>query len=100
MATYKNYDELCRETKQMPPDTDLLAFTNLYKRFGIECKIEDVSKDGKVTGYAIILSVNEDRWHDRDTIVTTNEKITGYNGFYTSISFDENGQFKGQEIIE
>ena len=98
MATYKNYDELCRKTKQMPSDTDLLAFTNLYKRLGIECKIESISEDGTTTGYAVIL-VTDDTWLESFG-ATKSEKITGYTGFYTSIIFDVNGGFKGQEIIE
>lgn len=60
MTIYKNYDELCRKTLQMPPETDLWAFCSLYRRFGIEL---EMSFDEKLKGesqIAIIIRIGSD----------------------------------------
>ena len=95
---YQNYDELCRKTMQMPPNTDLLSFTQLYKRFGIECKIEGPDEVEGDQGYLIVLLAN-DSWISLDE-ATMDKRITGYNGFHTRIMFDKNGKFEEQEIVE
>lgn len=92
MTIYQNYDELCRKTKQMPPDTDLLAFTNLYKRFGIECKIQRW-----MGGYCIDLFVSEGLNEEGKTI---HKKIdSGTRGeHFSRIYFDGVGKFISHNI--
>lgn len=102
---YENYDELCRETRQMPSDTDLLAFTNLYKRLGIECRIYVSNEDGWVFGEIEKMDHFSIRFAESGTgddggIATICEKFGGYGGFYTSVVFDKNGKFVGQGFWE
>lgn len=100
---YKNYDELCRKTRQMPPHTDLLAFTNLYKRFDIECKILEVppNRDGTNKLYQIQLTGKDSFMGLHGDQATEHEVFNNsYNGFYTEIIFDENGKFLKQSFFE
>ena len=88
---YKNYDELCQKTKQMPPDTDLLAFTNLYKRFGIECKISDCDEGFLIHFSSLkIDEINES--------MTVDEKIIGDGFFGCNVIFSKDGKFIKQEF--
>ena len=74
-------------------DSDLAKFFNLYLCFGVECKvIENKDKDG----WFIILA-ESDLYDDN---VTTSDKFKGYNGFYTQIEFDKDGQFTKQGFWE
>ena len=66
----------------MPPDTDLLAFINLYKRFGIECKIIDDNDR-----LEIIMSDGHPVNYQDETI---DKRIHGKK---TKIIFDYNGKY-------
>ena len=73
--------------------TDLQKFVELYKSFGIECKVID--KDNLKH---IILSegsyISEEEQH------TTSVMFDGYCGFHTKITFLVDGGFIGQEFLE
>lgn len=63
--------------------SDLEAFVDLYKRFGIELKEYKVESE-------IIITL----------ISGSNEKFGGYEGFYSVCTFDINGKFVKQEFYE
>ena len=63
--------------------TDLEKFLELYRSVGIEPEIE---KKGD--------------WTDLRLESDEKGKILGYSGFFTVITFDENGRFKDQGIWE
>jgi hypothetical protein len=74
----------------MPPDTDLLAFTNLYKRFGIECRISDCDE-----GFKVVLLTSGSY---PVAIYTMDERIHGFKGCTSGIVFDKEGNFLKQGI--
>lgn len=89
---YENYDELCRKTKRMPINTDLLAFTNLYKRFGIECKIKDCEE-----GYKIVF-LSDGQYSISLDPYTRDKRLVGFKGSTSGIVFDQNGKFLNQGL--
>lgn len=76
----------------MPPNTDLLAFTNLYKRFGIECKISDCED-----GFKIVL-LTEGLYSISTDVYTMDKKIEGFKGCTSGIVFNKEGEFLKQGI--
>ena len=66
--------------------TDLEKFIELYKSFGINCKI---AKNDN--GDNIIKLCGSGSYMYED--VTKSELFDGYNGFYSDIIFDKNGKF-------
>lgn len=96
MTIYQNYDELCLKTQQMPPHTDLLAFTQLYKRFGIECKIEHFKDNKKHGGDIFSIELTGETKHNATPEQTVSDKLNGVQVCHTSILFDSNGKFLEQ----
>ena len=94
---YENYDELCRSVG-MPVNTDMLAFTNIYKRLGIELRIGafEIVKGGKEYVYQI--KMMEGGYPDG--YETESDKFEGYFGFYTEVYFDNDGKFIKQGFWE
>jgi hypothetical protein len=77
--------------------TDLEAFIDLYARFGIDCKVETEDSN---THQFIILLVEDSLLPSATSETKSSGKLTGYNGFYSRIEFDENGKFVQQEFLE
>lgn len=85
-------------------ETDLERFVALYKSFGIECKINhipemdisDVVDFHIPEHYEIILGDNYDPIRE----ATESEKFDGYDGFFTDIHFDMEGNFIQQGFWE
>ena len=73
--------------------SDLQAFIELYKRFGIE--LTPRYYEDKIE---IILA--EDDYYDGNPSHALTEKITGYSGFYSSITFNLEGKFIEQGFWE
>lgn len=77
--------------------TDLEAFIDLYARFGINCKVETEESS---THQFIILLVEDSHLPTTSSKTESSGKLTGYNGFYSRVEFDENGKFVQQEFLE
>lgn len=75
--------------------TDIEKFIELYRSFGIECK-ENVSDSGD----RFIVLCAGDEWTPAEEGETRSDKLDGYVGFYTLITFDADGKFKGQGFRE
>lgn len=73
--------------------TDLEKFVELYKGFGIECKVEKTD-----TGSVITLACEGSYSHEN--YETASDKFDGYPGFHTDITFDKNGKFIKQGFWE
>lgn len=69
----------------------LTDFVQLYSRFGVTCKVNKHEE-----GYNVILT--EDI--HADITDTASEKFEGYNGFYTEVIFNHEGQFIRQGFWE
>ena len=65
--------------------TDLEKFLELYRSVGIEPEINEVKN-----GTLLRLEAESSR----------NSPFVGYMGFYTQITFDQNGKFQNQGIWE
>jgi len=78
--------------------TDQNKFIELYKGFGIDCKVNGSSDGSKmiILGYDCI-GINP---NDDDQTFTESEKFTGYGGFHTQVIFDEKGKFVKQGFWE
>ena len=75
--------------------TDLEKFVELYKSFGIECKVVEekpYNKDGAHKAIYLGDIDSED--------ATTSEKLTGYSGFGSDVIFDMEGKFIRQGFWE
>jgi len=72
------------------PQSDLEKFIDLYKSVGIELEVKK-SEPPDEGVQMITIEVNE---------YNMSKSITGYNGFYTNIYFDESGKFIQQGIWE
>ena len=73
--------------------TDLNKFIELYLSFGIDLS-DQVKLDGS-NEYTIWIYP-----HDYYGKITGSEKIKGYIGFYTSVTFDKDGNFISQLCAE
>ena len=79
--------------------TDLERFVELYKTFGIECKIiEPEGIDSSLNQKVKIIRLSESSYLVDDA--TTSKKFDGYSGFYSEIIFTENGEFIKQGFWE
>lgn len=76
--------------------TDLECFVELYRSFGIECKV-NISIEGQVATQVIYIGYGVWGMYD---VVTESPKFDGYYGFYSSVSFDMAGKFIGQGFWE
>jgi len=74
--------------------TDLERFVELYKSFGIECKVDD---DGDGNQYVCLA---EDQAPPNAYDVTISEKLEGWEGFHSIIKFDQHGNFISQGFWE
>lgn len=81
--------------------TDLERFVELYKSFGIDCKVNIAEKDGQ------LMHVNKDDrfiligdYYDNKHETTGSDKFTGYPSFYSDVVFDKDGKFKTQGFWE
>jgi len=73
--------------------TDLEKFVELYRSFGIECKIN--SEDDR---QIINLCSEDDDGEDRNG--TVSPKLIGHYGFFSKVSFDIYGKFVSQGFWE
>lgn len=74
--------------------TDLERFIELYKSFGIECKVNKTNKDQ----YILFVQQNDyDKYENRET---RSEKFDGYYCFHSDITFDLDGKFIKQGFWE
>lgn len=74
---------------------DVDAFVDLYKRFGVNLKVERYPSDWKIpNGYYIVLS---NSYLDS---ASPSDKFTGYMGFYSVVQFDAEGRFVEQAFAE
>lgn len=73
--------------------TDLEKFIDLYKSFGID--LSDQAISDKDEEYDIWIYP-----HNYYGTIKGSEKIEGYIGFYTVITFDKDGKFKNQLCAE
>jgi hypothetical protein len=72
--------------------TDLERFVELYRSFGIECKVTQFPKqEGQFIVMREAYGVKE---------VTESKKLDGHLGFYSDVQFDENGKFLRQGFWE
>lgn len=71
--------------------TDLESFIDLYKRFGIDVKVNEVDKNKSIT-LSHTLHTDEKE--------TTHESFGGYEGFSTTITFSHEGKYIGQDFWE
>lgn len=78
-------------------NTDLGKFVELYARFGIDCKVNQRSKEEQFLGYEITMTPEK---HADSRVDTTNAKIDGYGGYYVRHLFDQNGKFIQMGIWE
>ncbi len=79
--------------------TDLQRFVELYKSFGIECKVNQVDVPHQYSHMAtkdqyIVLTDGRS-----DHEVTSDGRFNGY-GMFSDIVFDANGKFKSQGFWE
>lgn len=79
--------------------TDLQRFVELYKSFGIECKVNQVDVPHQYSHMAtkdqyIVLTDGRS-----DHEATSDGRFNGY-GMFSDIVFDENGKFKSQGFWE
>jgi hypothetical protein len=70
--------------------TDLERFVELYKSFGIECKVIDTDKGSEIWLCAGNLYHNG----------TISDKFTGYYDFFSIVRFDFDGVFMEQSFVE
>lgn len=75
--------------------TDINRFVELYKSFGIECKVNTVSDVGS-QHLEIIIGSGEYAYDE----YTKSDKFEGYSGFYSRVKFDTNGKFINQGFWE
>jgi len=73
--------------------TDLERFVDLYRSFGIECK---VNEEDEYMEIELVQEFDYDRF-DKET---RSDKFCGYPGFYSVIYFDLSGNFIKQEFGE
>ena len=73
--------------------TDLEKFVDLYKSFGVECKINQDENTDRL--YIVFGESNYD-----DGEFTLSDKFKGYCGFYTQIWFTQDGNFLEQGFWE
>ncbi|MBT6068585.1 hypothetical protein HOG48_02410, partial [Candidatus Peregrinibacteria bacterium] len=73
--------------------TDLEKFVELYKGFGVECKVNK-TKDGSEITLACEGSFSYEEYE------TASDKFDGYPGFHTDITFDNDGKFIEQGFWE
>lgn len=85
VATKVKEDKVADESEH----TDLEKYVELYRCFGIECIVE--CNEEHMTSVITL---------GTDSHSTCSDKFNGYTDFFTSISFDENGKFKGQGFYE
>ena len=82
--------------------TDLERFVDLYKSFGIDCKVTKIyNEDEEVWQNEIILindTIGSDSYWNVELTKSTN--FNGYTDFYTSIVFTDDGKFKSQGFWE
>ena len=88
----KNY-EYCYDFDKYK--TDLERFIELYKSFGIECKVN--KEDNTLVIY---LSQNWQLQYNDGIKYTFSDKFFGYNSFYSAISFTKDGKFINQGFFE
>jgi hypothetical protein len=80
-------------------ETDLQAFVNLYKKFGIDCRVNVLSdRQTIIIGDSEYLFKNTAK--DGEYWTWAKDKIEGYDGFYTVITFDLEGKFISQGVWE
>lgn len=72
--------------------TDLERFVELYRSFGIECKVNHFECQ---EGIFDIIELNSGQ-HE----VTSSIKFDGYGGFFSDVFFDKNGNFIKQGFWE
>jgi len=89
-CSYQDFSKIDKNTGKVP---DIWRFLELYKDFGIDCKVNINDKTG---GFYIVLG--ESRYSDDD--VTESEKFQGYGGFYSDVAFDKDGKFISQGFWE
>lgn len=104
MKKYANFDELLKSGDcDVEIGSDLHKFTDLYKSFGVECRIgvlegdDAMLEEGKSGQFIITLS--ESNWCGQEC-ETLSDKFEGHLGFYTSILFDKHGKFIQQGFWE
>ncbi len=107
IPAYPNADEIIewiKETtsknhlnKLLNSDTDLAAFVDLYKRFGIDVKINK-----GIDMYDIFLTMSNQLpvLKYREAFPTLSNKFGGHPEFYSRIVFDKDGKFVKQEFWE
>ncbi len=80
--------------------TDLEAFKELYRRFGIEC-IKVPEEGGKTSITLIEFDPGDSLLGDPyEKYYTMSEKFNGYPGFYSCIVFSKEGKFEEQSFLE
>ena len=78
---------------------DLKKFVEMYRGFGIVCKVNPEIKEEQLVGYSVTMAARVSGMNS-DPRDTTSEKIDGYGGFYVRHLFDQNGKFKELGIWE
>ena len=81
--------------------TDLEKFVELYRSFGIECKVNKIItlvEDDRVNHNCSVIKLNASGYSDEES--TLSDKIIGYDGFYSEVVFDKEGKFIYQGIWE
>ena len=76
--------------------TDLEKFVDLYKSFGIECKIS--LQDFSVNAVYVIRLIHPA--HNPEPDDTSCDKFEGYNGHHTDVTFSLKGKFLKQGFWE
>ena len=89
--------------------TDLERFIELYRSFGIECKVgvrtwengpRLIHKNEPLTRQVIQLGGDDFGTDDYGITPTQSGKFDGYGGFYSSVEFDMEGKFIEQGFWE
>ena len=77
-------------------ETDLQAFLSIYKRFGIDCQVNQ-REDKQVIYFA---KASDKHFVKPSKDSTFSSKFVGYSDFYSQIDFDLDGNFINQGFWE